>query len=200
FQALGVDWLFGVSGVLADDMGLGKTVQLSVAAQRHALYKSSSLVLCPVAALGVWEQHLTEWTDIKPFRFHGSSRAKALTAFHDYKGPKALISTHGLIERHSYQVNYGSLGREGKEGEFNIDWDLLIIDEAHKIGVTPGGKRVRATMAVTRSCAQVWCATGTPVNDSPRDMWVLMSYVNPELFGSYDCFTSRYCIMRENPW
>ncbi|MCP5059374.1 MAG: hypothetical protein GY937_21940, partial [bacterium] len=84
FQALGVDWLFGVSGVLADDMGLGKTVQLSVAAQRHALYKFSSLVLCPVAALGVWEQHLTEWTDIKPFRFHGPSRAKALTAFHDY--------------------------------------------------------------------------------------------------------------------
>lgn len=202
FQVAGVEWLTPRSGILADEMGLGKTVQLALACQNRVRMESDTqiLVLCPTSAIGVWETHLQEWAGIETFIYHGPRRAKDLEAFEDYQGPKALISSHGLIERHSYQVNYGASGKEGKEGTFNRYWDILVIDEAHKIGVTPGGKRVRATQAISRTADLVWAATGTPVNDNPRDLHILSTYVNPLLFGSYSCFTGRYCITRMDKW
>jgi len=202
FQVSGARWLINDSGILADDMGLGKTVQAVCAMNEKLAWDGSlnALVLGPVAALGVWEQHLRDWTDIEPFVFHGPRRKVRYEEYLEYEGPKALISTHGLIDKHSYRKNYGPNPKEGKPGEFNEDYDLLVLDEAHKIGIDPSRPRVRATVAVTESCEQVWCTTGTPVNDSPRDMWVLMQYIDPRVFGSYDTFAKRYCIVRPNRW
>lgn len=202
FQANGADWLFGESGILADDMGLGKTVQLVTAAEQmdRLMGRLDVLVICPTAAISVWFQHLQDWTTIKPFIFHGPRRKKEYEAYQAYEGAKALISSQGLVDRHSDAVNYGSIAKEGKAGEFNEHYDLLILDEAHKLGVDPGGKRVRTTVSITRNCDRVWVSTGTPVNDSPRDLWVLMHYVNPLVFGSYQSFCDRYCIVRDRQW
>lgn len=202
FQMAGVMWLMATSGILADDMGLGKTVELCWAAQQMQWVAGNIriLVLCPTSALGVWEEHLQHWTSIEPFVFHGPRRAKIAGEFQDYEGPKALVSTHGLVERHSDRVNYGATPKEGKPGIFNDDYDLLIVDEGHKIGVDPHGKRVRATRSITQSCDRVWISTGTPVNDAPRDLWVLMSYVNDQVFGSYQGFCDRTCIVRDGKW
>ena len=202
FQYTGAQWLGTGSGILADEMGLGKTVQLVAATDRDGWLSDQLkvLVLCPTSALGVWEDHIERWTSVTPFVYHGPQRRRVLDRFDQHKGAKALISSHGLIDKHSDRLNYGSTPKEGTPGTFNQQWDIAIIDEAHKIGVDPGGKRVRSVMSIVETCDLVWCSTGTPVNDAPRDMWVLMRYVEPRVFGNYSDFCDRYCIVKEGKW
>jgi len=206
FQSTGVDWLTKVgSGILADEMGLGKTVEVVVALETLAtnyvtpgFNAFEALILSPTSVLGVWEEHIEEWTSIKPFVYHGAGRAKVLQAYHSWPGHKALISSHGLITKHSYQMHYGSNPKVGEPGEFNHYFNVVVADEADQIGLNPNNKTVRAMTAIARGSDVVWPVTGTPINDSPKDGWVLMSYANPDILGSYDRFAKRYCIERDS--
>lgn len=196
-QNRGVDWLLGGSGLLADDMGSGKTVMSVVAANVGKFQRL--LVITTQSTLDVWAKHFEEWTEIKPFVFHGtkSKQEKAWAAFEEYDGRKVLITTHALAGSHSKRSSFGDVAAEGELGRLNTPFNLCIIDEAHKMGVNPRNKWVRAMWAIGSNSDVRWALTGTPVNDRPDDLWVLMRFVNPDVFSRFrGAFRDRYCIMK----
>ena len=197
-QNRGVKWLLSGSGILADDMGSGKTVMACVAA--NASWFRTVLLITTKSTIGVWADHLREWTDIEPFIFHGTKgqQEKAWQAFTEHEGRKALLTTHALSGTHSKQASFGNVAAEGEDGRFNEPYDLCIIDEAHKMGVNPRNKWVRSMWAIGANSDTRWALTGTPVNDNPEDLWVLMRFTNPDVLGKHrGAFRDRYCIMRD---
>lgn len=80
-------------------------------------------------------------------------------------------------------------------------WDVLILDESHA-AKNPAAKRTVAVYGnadapgLCASTDTVWCLSGTPVPNSPADLYPMLRRLAPERIAGiadYDAFVSRYC-------
>lgn len=62
-----------------------------------------------------------------------------------------------------------------------LPWDLVVIDESQQIKARNSG-RSRAARRF-RHCARRLALSGTPIDDSPIDVWAQMRFVDCEVFG-----------------
>ena len=167
YQRRAVAWLAGITGlgfgaVLADDMGLGKTLTIIA----FHLHRSAgpTLVVCPASLLTNWEREIARFAPGVPVRrHHGAAR--------DLNGlpPGSIVLT-----------SYGTLLRD--IGQFReVSFDLAVADEAQNI------KNPRSMQsAVLRHLNAELCiaVTGTPVENSLTDLWAILDWTNPGLFGT----------------
>ena len=194
YQEIGVRWLWflsrlGLGACLADDMGLGKTVQvlgllllLKTGDAPHAATdrgraepRRPSLLVVPASLIGNWQQEIARFApDLELLVAHPSERPgrelAALTA-EDLSGVDVVITTYGQVSRLSWI------------GE--IEWDLLVLDEAQAIK-NPAAQQARAVKRL-RSRARV-ALTGTPIENRLSDLWSLFDFLNPGLLGSARAF------------
>lgn len=114
-------------------------------------------------------------------------------------------------------INYELLEKHGEHIR-QIDWDLLIVDESHRLksGTTDrtrqvfGGvrrdadKRIVARYSPIPAKRRIFL-TGTPVlNGKPKELWPLLQAIDPAGLGNdWFAFAKRYCdlidITRFNP-
>lgn len=182
YQRTGAQWLRGrPRGLLADSMGLGKTVQALAA---FPVPPTPAIVVCPAAVKGVWEQEVRVWRpDLTPHVLSGTGSFR-------WPAPGELIV-----------VNYDILPERVEPAPPGC---ILIADEAHylKSGRAQRTKRFRALRrAVSRAEGRVWLLTGTPMPNSPPELWhVLYSAgLAEEAFGSYRRFQWLFNA-RRNRW
>lgn len=197
-QEVGASRLLKGNLLLADDQGSGKTVMGCVALQNSD--HKRVLLITTKGTLTVWRDHINEWAPLyKPFIFHGTKpqRAKVYQEFCEYEGRKVLIGTHASTRTNSYQAAFGNTPKAGEPGPYNSDWDLCIVDEQQYQGLRPKDSTPRSFAAIRRTVGTVWGMTGTPVNDNADNFWMMMSFVNPDLFFLRSDFRKRFCIMRE---
>ncbi|MFI5343114.1 MAG: DEAD/DEAH box helicase [Chlamydiales bacterium] len=202
YQQSGVKWLWllyqlKLGGCLADDMGLGKTIQvLSLLLMiKHALprHPSSSqalrkphLLVVPASLLGNWKGEIGRFApSLKVLIAHPSeTHRNSWTDFDvaQLKEVDLVITTYAFVLRLEWL----------KE----MDWDLLILDEAQLIK-NPGAKQTRA-VKVLKSQMRL-TLTGTPVENRLGDLWSLFDFTSPGLLGSSKVF-SGYAkqIQKEN--
>ena len=66
-----------------------------------------------------------------------------------------------------------------------FNWEYIIIDEAHKIKNEDSqtSKRVRQLKSKQRLLL-----TGTPLQNNIHELWSLLNFLLPEIFGSSDDF------------
>lgn len=189
--------------VIAMDMGLGKTPTacVGIATRVVEMGDRDILVLCTVSTLRVWEEHFRTWAPmVQTFIYYGPQRARVFKNFEEHEGPKVLITTHGLIDRHVSLKHYGSIGKQDAKGPPTLerDWDIALIDEGHKMGFSPDGTRQRALATLRGYSKTRYSLTGTPVNDNTRDAWIATRWVSPLIFGEHaKAFLNRYCLSRE---
>lgn len=184
YQVEGVRWLWFMTklklgGCLADDMGLGKTIQvidLLLQRRRAAGPKRQppSLLVVPSSLLGNWRQEVTRFAPtLKVHMLHRSEcDAETLTRIAEDPAKELspfdlVVTTYGLVRRQPWLAN--------------VDWSLIVLDEAQAIknaGSTVS-KRVKALPARTRLAL-----TGTPVENHLGDLWSLFDFACPGLLGS----------------
>lgn len=70
---------------------------------------------------------------------------------------------------------------------------LMIVDESSTIK-TPGSKRTKAVLHLGRLVCYRRILTGTPLTQSPFDIWSQAEFLKPGIFGKYFQFTHRYAI------
>jgi SWI/SNF-related matrix-associated actin-dependent regulator 1 of chromatin subfamily A len=98
--------------------------------------------------------------------------------------------------KHSIKVcHYEALEKNGFT-QAGIKWDLVVVDEAHFIK-NPKTKRTQAVMALTENCKRLVLLTGTPILNSPIDLWPLLKLVCPEGWPNFWQFAKRYCNARQ---
>jgi len=187
------------SAVVGWDMGTGKTP--IVCSTIALLGYPTALILTTKTTLYWWAEQIEEWTDLKPFIFHGTKQAQVRKEFEAYEGPKALISSHGLMRKHTsleYWKGATKKDDDEKEGALFDQWyDVCVVDESHKVGLDPSRVGVRAYHHLWRNTGVRWALSGTPIENSHDDFWVQLRFAEPDLFPHRGPWRKRYCIVEE---
>lgn len=178
YQQTGYDWLkymvdLRLGACLADDMGLGKTVQVIALLEYLRNHQGERvLLILPASLIGNWEKEINKFAPEMPVSvLHGMTVAKDPEAF--FANPVFLtITTYGMA------VRLAAL-RE-------IDWDLIILDEAQAIK-NPGTKRTK-TIKELKARTRI-AMTGTPIENHLSDLWSLFDFLDGGLLGSAKEFT-----------
>ncbi|RYH10750.1 hypothetical protein EON65_39270, partial [archaeon] len=81
------------------------------------------------------------------------------------------------------------IGR-GKRELSNIHWDLVIVDEAHKL------KNYESKLGITLREEYVYnhclLLTGTPLQNNTDELWTLLNFVDRDRFADREGFYSKY--------
>jgi len=165
------------TAMLADEMGLGKTRQALTAAMN--LYKQKKidqvLVMCPAAVRYSWREELEKLGE----KFN----------LIEYKSEdEEFYFVKKAIERHNPGLNisicsYGlmSSGVNGEKGRYYphvkrfSQWlasgeSLLICDESSFLK-SRNAQQSKGTAEIAQAAMYRWLLTGTPIANSPLDLW-----------------------------
>jgi len=176
YQIEGALWLLKnarnfSAGLLADEMGLGKTIQ--ALAMMEAL-PGPHLVVCPSSLVWNWSREASVFCpNLRVLTIEGSERAERF--------PK--IPDHDLII-----TSYALLRRDAEHYKAFV-FPTTILDEAQHIK-NPGSQNARAACAI-RSKSR-FILTGTPLENSIRDLWSLFDFLLPGYLGTRKDFQERY--------
>ena len=178
YQKEGVQWLYRRAAgegaaLLADDMGLGKTLQ-TLAFLKLWQEKGTALVICPATLLGNWRDEAAKFVPgLSVLVMHGSKRKNYF---------EVVESTDIVI------TSYSLLDRDIKVYE-KMDFGAVVLDEASAIRNpdTLAAKAVRKIKATARIAI-----SGTPVENSVRDLWSIYQFLLPGYLGAREDFRQRY--------
>ncbi len=185
YQARGAEWLWflyenGLGGLLCDDMGLGKTHQVMALMQfLRRKNQTPFLVVCPTTVMGHWEKKLKEHATGLSFEsYHGGDRDLL----------KSIENCHVLI------TSYGIVLRDA-EALARIPFKLCVFDEIQNIK-NPDTKTYKAARKIEADMKVG--LTGTPIENSIRELKALMDVTTPGYLGDKATFERRYAIPLEN--
>jgi hypothetical protein len=206
-QEVGVAWLQHLidlgpdscrGALLADDMGLGKTLQLLAVALAHLERGPSApiLVVAPVTLLENWRAELDRFFKIEEadiLSLYGAS-IRALRAGPDDVDPGLYATRRKLLRRNwlgrarVVLTTYETV-RDLEFSLAEVDWSIVICDEAQKIKnpnalVSRAAKKLKADFRIA--------ATGTPVENSLRDIWSIFDFIQPGLLAPLNRFGRDY--------
>ncbi len=180
YQKEGVRWLqflrtYGLGGILADDMGLGKTIQVLafLAANPH---RRPSLIVCPKTLMVNWLHEAKHFSpELKTILIHGSE-SNRMRQFRQSEDCDLIITSYPLFQR--------DLDRF-----LGMAFDTCILDEAQMIK-NPDTHLARQLKRVKTEHRLV--LTGTPLENTPVDLWSLFDFVMPGFLGTQADFRLRH--------
>lgn len=169
--------------VLADEVGLGKTIEAGLVL-RYMLESGAKKVLIalPASLRKQWELELEDKFDLS------SVILDRLTVEHDAKNwHRKLADRQGvMIVITSYDYSSKLMKRFP-----DVKWDFLIIDEAHNLRNLNRTKRAKRLYALSGGIPKI-LLTATPLQNSLMDLYGLISFIDPRIFGSEQVFRQRY--------
>ena len=165
--------------LLADDPGAGKTIMAGLLikelAARGAVERA--LVVAPGALVEQWQDELWQRFQLRFEIFtHGAGEAAA-TGNWFREHPHAIARMDKLARDDVAQARAA-----------DVDWDLVVVDEAHKMAATYAGGEVKYTQRfqLGRTLAQVshhlLLLTATPHNGKGADFQLFLSLLDPDRF------------------
>ncbi|HEY5778001.1 MAG TPA: SNF2-related protein [Terrimicrobiaceae bacterium] len=176
YQIDGAGWLLararrGQGGLLADEMGLGKTVQ--TLALIEAL-PGTTLVVCPSSLVWNWKREAAHFLpDLPVLSLDGPDREKR---FAEVAAHRLVITSYALLRRDIERYK-------------GVTFAAVVLDEAQHIK-NPDSQNARAACALAANSRFI--LTGTPVENSLRDLWSLFEFLLPRYLGSRKDFKDRY--------
>lgn len=176
YQKYGTSWLHFLAsnrlgGILADDMGLGKTLQALAFLRTQ---KGPSLVVCPSSLVFNWKREAEKFTpERKVLVIEGGNRAGL---FPKISESDLVITSYPLLRRDAERYRA-------------FQFAAVVLDEAQHIKNPDTQNAQAATILRAR---QKFILTGTPIENSVRDVWSLMNFVMPGYLGDRDDFRERY--------
>ncbi len=169
YQKVGVSWLtlmsnHEIGAVLADDMGLGKTVQVLAAISK--IKKKQSLIVAPKSLVFNWINEAKKFTP--HLNFHDHTGPDRMERLQDFGKANVAITTYQTFRQ---DIEFF------KEREF----EYFILDEAHYIKNSESQAYMACKLVNARKKIAL---TGTPVENSLKDLFSILSIVNPGLISS----------------
>lgn len=183
YQVRGLNWMVnmehnGINGVLADEMGLGKTLQSISLLGYLKTFKNCNgphLVIVPKSTLFNWVKEFKKWCP--------SLKAVALTGGKEERAQ--LIIDVILPQEWDVVISSYELVIKEKACLRKFTWRYILIDEAHRIKNENStlSKVVREFKSRSRLLI-----TGTPLQNNLHELWALLNFILPDVFGSDEDF------------
>ena len=158
---------FSGRALLADEMGLGKTVQAIAACEllRRLHDIRRVLVVAPASLKAEWEEQIAKFTGLPALIIQGTRAAR----LRQYREPAFF-----------YLANYEQIAPDGREINEILAPDVIILDEAQRIK----NWKTRTAGAVKRLVSRyAFVLTGTPIENRIDEIYSIVEFLNPQLFG-----------------
>ena len=187
YQQKGFSWMVhlykrGFGGCLADDMGLGKTLQTLTLLQY--IYKPSApkqpatLIVVPTSLLHNWRREAKRFTALSMTEYNN-------TVAIDKKRPEKFFGRFHLIF-----TTYGMMKN-------NIDilrsyrFKYVVLDESQNI---KNSDSLNFRSAIQLQSNHRLVLTGTPIENSLKDLWAQFHFIQPDLLGAESAFQKQFII------
>lgn len=185
YQKTGWRWLltltrYGFGGILADDMGLGKTVQvialLNTLQTMPGLVGKPALIVAPSSLLLNWKAEFQKFAPEMPVVVMDGAHAERLNLLKESMGVAAIITSYPLIRRDISDMR-------------TLSFSACILDEAQHIK-NPGTANARSVKQI--QAAHRFAVTGTPMENTPTELWSVFDFLMPGCLLSHRQFQLRY--------
>ena len=169
-QETGADFLAARGfALLADDMGLGKTVTAIHAADLCSARKI--LVACPGAVRPHWAREFTKWQRI-------DRPVVIADGFLDFvPGDGVTIVSHACLADAPNPRSKRNVGKSFPNLQAGAPYDVIVIDESHVFraydAIRTRNLWSPAPAGLWAWTHRIWCLSGTPMVNSPADLWPL---------------------------
>ena len=164
--------------LLADEVGLGKTIEAGLVLKEYLLrgLVKKALILVPASLVLQWTRELGEKFAIPAF----AQRNEWSWTTYD-----VLVASIDTTKREPHRSQV-----------LSQDWDLLIVDEAHKLK----NSKTRNWQIVNQLRKKyLLLVTATPVQNDMRELYNLINLLRPGQLGSQEAFRSAHVSSKRVP-
>ncbi|XP_050519198.1 chromodomain-helicase-DNA-binding protein 1 [Diabrotica virgifera virgifera] len=192
YQIHGLNWMIHSwskenSVILADEMGLGKTIQticfLYYLFNTHHLH-GPFLCVVPLSTMTSWQREMTQWApDLNFVTYLGDVQSRDTIRQYEwcFEGSKrlkfnAILTTYEIVLK-----DKAFLG--------SLSWAVLLVDEAHRLK-NDDSLLYKALMEFDTNHRLL--ITGTPLQNSLKELWALLHFIMPAKFETWDEFKREH--------
>ena len=162
--------------LLADEMGLGKTVQAVAACELlKRLYGIKKVLVIATASLKAeWEEQISKFTALKSLIIQGA-RSRRLEQYQQ--------------DVFFYLTNYEQIVIDSADIQQTLKPDVIILDEAQRI---KNWQTKTANAVKQLKSPYAFVLTGTPLENRIDDIYSVVQFLDPHLFGPLFRFNREF--------
>ncbi|XP_055954070.1 chromodomain-helicase-DNA-binding protein 1-like isoform X2 [Argiope bruennichi] len=192
YQLEGLNWLANSwckenSVILADEMGLGKTIQtisfLNYLFNQHSVYGPFLLVV-PLSTMTSWQREFEMWApEMNVIVYLGDVNSRNVIRQYEWCHPgnkrlkfNVLITTYELLLKDKTFLS-------------SISWAVLGVDEAHRL---KNEDSLLYKSLFEFDTNHRLLITGTPLQNSLRELYALLHFIMPQKFSSWAEFEDEH--------
>jgi adenine-specific DNA-methyltransferase len=169
--------------LLADEVGLGKTIEAGlVLSQIWAERKRRILVIVPSNLRKQWYQELEEkfFLPCRILETKSYNAAVKLGNFKPFEGADIVICSYQFARNKAADVA-------------NTPWDLVVLDEAHRLrNVYKPSNVIANTLKQALANKHKLLLTATPLQNSLLELFGLVSFIDEHSFGDLKSFKEQF--------
>lgn len=174
---------FSKGAILADEVGLGKTIEAGLLLlQNWAERKRSLLVIVPANLRKQWSQELADKFFLPSIILEKRSFDDAVRKgnLNPFEQAAIIICSYHFVRTKEPYVK-------------RIAWDLVVIDEAHRLrNVYKASSRIAVSVKDAVQGRPKVLLTATPLQNSLLELYGLVSIVDDFAFGDVKSFRARF--------
>lgn len=170
--------------ILADEVGLGKTIEAGlIISQLWAERKRKILIIVPPPLRKQWNRELIE-------KFYIPS---IIMESKNYNELVREGQAFPFEQRDNVVITSLQFARNKSADLKRTQWDLIIIDEAHRLRnvYKKSNKIARILREATEGFPKI-LLTATPLQNSLMELYGLVSFIDPRLFGDETTFRKQF--------
>lgn len=169
--------------LLADEVGLGKTIEAGIVlSQKWAEKKRKILIIVPSSLRKQWYQELQDKFFLPSHILEARSFNMALKQ--NRKNP---------FNRNDIVICSYHFARNKAEFVVGVKWDLVVIDEAHRLrNVYKTSNKIARTLREILHGIPKILLTATPLQNSLLELYGLTSFIDEYAFGDLKSFRAQY--------
>ncbi|XP_063679146.1 chromodomain-helicase-DNA-binding protein 1-like isoform X2 [Bolinopsis microptera] len=188
---LGHSWCKRNSVILADEMGLGKTIQ-TVCFLNYVFYSAKQygpfLLVVPLSTMPAWEREFAKWApNMNTIMYIGDMKSRQTIQENEWTMPSGKLKFNAIVT--SYEIVL-------KDIDFfqSYPWAVLAVDEAHRL---KNDQSSLYKVLINLRTFHRLLITGTPLQNSLKELWALLHFIMPTNYPSFEEFESIHGEMSE---
>src|SRR6476646_4361505 len=175
--------------LLADEVGLGKTIEAGlVLSQKWAERRRRILIIVPSNLRKQWHQEITEkfFLPCSILETKSYNAAVKIGNFRPFEADSIIICSYQFARNKAADVA-------------NTPWDVVVIDEAHRLrNVYKPTNVIANTLKLALAGKDKLLLTATPLQNSLLELFGLVSFIDEHIFGDLKSFREQFANLSQS--
>ncbi len=165
----------------------------------HQASSGPFLVVAPLSTIVNWQREISSWTNLDSILYYGSQDDRELIRSYEFKFLNSSSDNKSKVNN-GYKIEVVITTPEtcvayddksGAKRELSrIPWDIIIVDEAHKL--KNYDSKLSSTLRDDYTFKSCVLLTGTPLQNNTDELWTLLNFVANEDFSDREEFIQNF--------